>query len=99
MRISDWSSDVCSSDLEDEDAPKRKRASVGKAKKATTVKKKQRATENGDTSIRNKANREQRVQLKLKTMTKLARIDEARRACKWWEIGRGSCRERVCQYV
>src|SRR3546814_2029019 len=77
MRISDWSSDVCSSDL----LEKRRAALEGKV----AVIKVGGATE---TEIEEKK----------------FRVDDAVAAVKaaledGIEIGRASCRERVCQYV
>src|SRR3546814_8719465 len=66
MRISDWSSDVCSSDLDSGRLPIRGRAS------------------------------------EIPRMPKLPRLNRARYAFLHdviMEIGRASCRERVCQYV
>src|SRR3546814_14472261 len=79
MRISDWSSDVCSADLESpvQSSKRRKRKKVEKAglRKASKSRKKD-----------------------LKAILKAAdrytlpeKIND--------EIGRASCRERVCQYV
>src|SRR3546814_7505549 len=61
MRISDWSSDVCSSDLE-------------------------HSSQNGD----NRDDHEQLDQSEGASLRHRARPNE---------IGRASCRERVCQYV
>src|SRR3546814_9423661 len=66
MRISDWSSDVCSSDLGREP---------------------RRIVEAADRQIH--------------ILTALVEREAQRRPARRaeWEIGRASCRERVCQYV
>src|SRR3546814_4380120 len=72
MRISDWSSDVCSSDLSARSAPDgRGRGSPRSARRLPA------------SDQRPAAEREERQ-------------EEARRG---EQIGRASCRERVCQYV
>src|SRR3546814_10763248 len=84
MRISDWSSDVCSSDLK----------WLGKQKHPKT---------------------RESTELVTLALSRLARSDRDKSAdyierhwahaipksdLQWvWEIGRASCRERVCQYV
>src|SRR3546814_6181987 len=84
MRISDWSSDVCSSDLHGRDGalpegrrpPRRRRA--------------RRRTRGVDDTLHS----EQAAADRLRT----ARTDDGPLA-ESLEIGRASCRERVCPYV
>src|SRR3546814_2847627 len=68
MRISDWSSDVCSSDLQ------------------------------RHAGARTAAHRDRRPAL-FQLAIELARAGEHQRHLRQGEIGRASCRERVCQYV
>src|SRR3546814_3535843 len=75
MRISDWSSDVCSSDLRGRRAPA---ASDGGADPAS-----------GDF----------RVQEQFGGREMAWNASDAARILAAQEIGRASCRERVCQYV
>src|SRR3546814_7853298 len=82
MRISDWSSDVCSSDLVD---------LLGRYLAAT------------ETPI-SRAQAEQRMFEKLDNQNFMADVRpllaaDASEAFDDAEIGRASCRERVCQYV
>src|SRR3546814_8031725 len=76
MRISDWSSDVCSSDLVDFSIPAALDANLAAARAARTP------IVIGTTGLGDAHH---------------ALIDEAAREIA--EIGRASCRERVCQYV
>src|SRR3546814_11235181 len=78
MRISDWSSDVCSSDLHVKGITKAADAAVAAAGRASD-----RLTEQMKT-------------LADATAAIDAQITDARAER---EIGRASCRERVCQYV
>src|SRR3546814_5332262 len=73
MRISDWSSDVCSSDLNEqaELADADEKAGHANAEVA-------------------------RIEQELTRLTEKIAADEARRNS---QIGRASCRERVCKYV
>src|SRR3546814_11242950 len=97
MRISDWSSDVCSSDLEVQpDPPKPARSglfcpsSSGQHGRDQLVRK----SENGfvaDTPL------EYGFWLLLALV--LAHAGAAFRHHIFQEVGRASCRERVCQYV
>src|SRR3546814_3411327 len=78
MRISDWSSDVCSSDLEQREPAMRHDDRI----EFVAVKDQQASAVDGG-------------------MHRLfPDLDTAEiRACELAEIGRASCRERVCQYV
>src|SRR3546814_5449517 len=93
MRISDWSSDVCSSDLNCEFIPKRAMATAKLASGATSG---------------------APPEPKWRHSGRSASWAAARNGSQWslWndgrprrcgasvkEIGRASCRERVCQYV
>src|SRR3546814_5838819 len=71
MRISDWSSDVCSSDLHD-----------GRGKAAVEGKRSGRG-QPGETE----------------GLTRRRHRQHAGRRRRLTQIGRASCRERVCQYV
>src|SRR3546814_3552698 len=75
MRISDWSSDVCSSDLTLPGKRDRQRLLVGIVEDDQRPQKVAPAREEGDDRERDQ--------------------DRAQAG----EIGRASCRERVCQYV
>src|SRR3546814_4169380 len=90
MRISDWSSDVCSSDLDQDHAP------VGQH-------------HGGDDVVADTAVVGARTEMELLVVAEATlqphageldrlRIGEALRQ-RHREIGRASCRERVCQYV
>src|SRR3546814_7054950 len=86
MRISDWSSDVCSSDLDD-----------------LLVRHRRHVTRREDTGL---ARRAARVDLDLAAIAQCHRIaepfgvwDQADLDENPFEIGRASCRERVCQFV
>src|SRR3546814_8589536 len=72
MRISDWSSDVCSSDL----------------KSGTTILSSAYRPLCGRNNLADAEVKEKSVKLQVAN----ARAEES-------EIGRASCRERVCQYV
>src|SRR3546814_6143596 len=85
MRISDWSSDVCSSDL-DLDLWSRL---VGKTRFASLPQRLVRyRSHTGAVSVR-RAQTQRGVVLAVRT----------RLASNLLEIGRASCRARVCQYV
>src|SRR3546814_9418595 len=79
MRISDWSSDVCSSDLP---------PALKLALEQLTIK------EPPDSFS---AAAEERAISKVDRT--LMRNSSSNAACRSAEIGRASCRERVCQYV
>src|SRR3546814_16759211 len=85
MRISDWSSDVCSSDLHQAGASRCPRRTVAGIPRVQAGGRPfpgdiyvQRPIRNGDSPDRDEC---------------------ADRACRRLEIGRASWRERVCQYV
>src|SRR3546814_4140664 len=85
MRISDWSSDVCSSDLLDLGVGRVVVARIAEARAAGRADAARRALEGGGMVHR----RDQRLVL---------RVDEAERL-GGQEIGRASGRERVCRDV
>src|SRR3546814_9453674 len=80
MRISDWSSDVCSSDLDEN-------LHVGEQYLA--------ALEMVEQAARR---RDQHVDPAIEPLLLLGKGDAADQE-RHGEIGRASCRERVCQYV
>src|SRR3546814_10546387 len=84
MRISDWSSDVCSSDLCDEEIA------------AYQAGEPEREAKKANEETRTKRHRAERSEL-FKVLT------DAGQHAPWniniKEIGRASCRARVCQYV
>src|SRR3546814_3447784 len=98
MRISDWSSDVCSSDLERFCVKRRREAGEGRGLRG-----REEAPGNGgevparahrlevDTHCPPPCDRQQRPILAVREI-------EAQ-VVPGAEIGRASCRERVCQYV
>src|SRR3546814_4799652 len=94
MRISDWSSDVCSSDLPCADLAKRARG----AHQPVVL---ERAFF-GAADLDRRVGRRPRLrtvqplerQLAVELIVMLCRVGEMR-----VQIGRASCRERVCQYV
>src|SRR3546814_4490387 len=99
MRISDWSSDVCSSDL------KLARGDAVQAAEADIIARQGKAANDEQFARDAKAQRgadrrvvfqhlAQRLRLLVKEQRLIVGLDAERR-----EIGRASCRERVCQYV
>src|SRR3546814_5174117 len=78
MRISDWSSDVCSSDLAAHQRRMLPRARIGRASE-------------GQPQLSRRGGA-----VRALTNTVIARSEATRQSR---EIGRASCRERVCQYV
>src|SRR3546814_5659300 len=107
MRISDWSSDVCSSDLT-EDTLRRRFASAVRAPGPATSRvrqlvderKQQEAARTVDhiaASLGPVGNVERQAeQLSAQARAAAAPLYEISNA---QQIGRASCRERVCQYV
>src|SRR3546814_3417195 len=75
MRISDWSSDVCSSDLGA-----------------------RRAAE-GFVAVREAAEAVDDVEMFLRIILEHRVVEPAEQPQRFAQIGRASCRERVCQYV
>src|SRR3546814_16328604 len=104
MRISDWSSDVCSSDLLDKNP--QSTLKLGHARGAALVALARTGTEVGEysakivkKSIVGTGNAEkQQVQAMIGRLLPGAKITGAD-AADALEIGRASGRERVCQYV
>src|SRR3546814_7939697 len=89
MRISDWSSDVCSSDLADRDAAL-----------ATYEKAIQTAFQEVSDALARRgtiADQERAQEQLVASATDNYQLSDAR--YRGGEIGRASCRERVCQYV
>src|SRR3546814_1304373 len=102
MRISDWSSDVCSSDLRD---PRRRAWCLPRPPKGS----RQRKGVPG-TGARRQADRmrnativapqPEAVEAGAAVLERGGNAVDAALACPFvQEIGRASCRERVCQYV
>src|SRR3546814_4194891 len=86
LRISDWSSDVCSSDLPEGDNG---RAGSGSASSLAKI----------DPDRLQLGVFLHRVQRLVAAEAGLLVAAEGRRHVAGIEIGRASCRERVCQYV
>src|SRR3546814_1882483 len=93
MRISDWSSDVCSSDLAHRLRLRGARASADRRDKRRTG-----ATEIFDAAFVPFVSRRARA-LRRARPRRPARYQRLHAAQGATEIGRASCRERVCQYV
>src|SRR3546814_6480300 len=81
MRISDWSSDVCSSDLHSEDQPV---PAAGEGQRIVVG-------DHGEDDRQGEIVVVQRALLGLRAQLRV-RLPPG-------QIGRASCRERVCQYV
>src|SRR3546814_3390602 len=105
MRISDWSSDVCSSDLEEAEPPDVERPEVeaGAAFQNPLGHDGARPAAGGD-AVEEAAGDEEVAELRRLAHDEVAvgrigdrSVDELTHA--HGEIGRASCRERVCQYV
>src|SRR3546814_11888864 len=102
MRISDWSSDVCSSDLEQScrvGCPKRQRKAIGMMEVGLPGRMTKRPI-----ALRSFDLLDHRRQRELRSRVgENTRFDThcvaARRALDLHKIGRASCRERVCQHV
>src|SRR3546814_14629934 len=90
MRISDWSSDVCSSDLPDRESDERQR----QAKTALMQRVNQAYAANDLLALL-----ELQLEIEQIDPSHIANAGEARLKHYNKEIGRESCRERVCQYV
>src|SRR3546814_3051192 len=86
MRISDWSSDVCSSDLPDPDGPSTFVLHLHVDDADATI---ERATAAGARLLR--APQDHFYGERFGTVRDPFGYD--------WQIGRASCRERMCQYV
>src|SRR3546814_3129008 len=86
MRISDWSSDVCSSDLPDMGAAWVERLPVSRFHGVGPVTARKMASLGIETGadLRDRS---------------LAFLQRDFGSCRLWKSGRASCRERVCQYV
>src|SRR3546814_20261356 len=88
MRISDWSSDVCSSDLLGPSGVGKTHLAIALGYLAAQRAMKVRFTTAAD------------LVLMLETAQRQGKLKEAmHRAVNVYKIGRASCRERVCQYV
>src|SRR3546814_9669394 len=85
MRISDWSSDVCSSDLEEDDH----NIAEGLPADEEQDRRQRRGRTAEPVDRRNAEEGEQIIEQPVARMEQIAPD----------EIGRASCRERVCQYV
>src|SRR3546814_5992554 len=85
MRISDWSSDVCSSDLR---VPAARDGAQRRGAGAAAPGPRRAA-----------ANRAARLRLVERSEAALPRPGDAHQSLSAGEIGRASCRERVCQSV
>src|SRR3546814_2235586 len=83
MRISDWSSDVCSSDLQEDRVAKLRFPKPAPC---------------GKTPLMARGLSKSYGSLEIFTDVDLA-IDRGSRVVILGQIGRASCRERVCQYV
>src|SRR3546814_4466443 len=112
MRISDWSSDVCSSDLAGErelqtarEIAETRHAGTRGIDVAMRLFDAQRSTEQQQPVVLNERFRtslvERRVRLRLARHESLTMLlaGHRRRPALRGQIGRASCRERVCQYV
>src|SRR3546814_11251330 len=89
MRISDWSSDVCSSDLLVKEGGRVEKLSVAVLVNGTYA---------GDGESRSYQPRGAEEMKKIETLVKSALGYSEDREDTVQEIGRASCRERVCQY-
>src|SRR3546814_6300751 len=91
MRISDWSSDVCSSDLE---------ISCLAPDQLAQEKRKMLTTQDWNAAAKRLLNNVESGTRELPTNSYEMPVSYYSDADRWnREIGRASCRERVCQYV
>src|SRR3546814_11774731 len=97
MRISDWSSDVCSSDLLADPGLVR----PGLGEEAEHQRRRERPRLRGEVAAAKDAHAAFLEHLAFDgLLQRLARLDEAGQGgIAMRPIGRASCRERVCQYV
>src|SRR3546814_14356227 len=108
MRISDWSSDVCSSDLKAEPLLEHKgqharpmgigvgpdMAAIGKKAVGLALQKGRVGEQGGGERLKRKADAELLHHVRLAAIVEVG-LDGAGPQ----QIGRAACRERVCQYV
>src|SRR3546814_17410270 len=92
MRISDWSSDVCSSDLR-EDAPE------GRPHPHGAFRREDRPVREDDRLVSDLLRRGGRVLERDSDLPDVRPGTSSRRHREHAQIGRESCRERVCKYV
>src|SRR3546814_5876944 len=90
MRISDWSSDVCSSDLFPEGAGRPTEHRIDWYTEGLHIYR---------NTFKNNGNQLSLPTLKSITSSDVAKLLPVLIGLKNQEIGRASCRERVCQYV
>src|SRR3546814_2545010 len=97
MRISDWSSDVCSSDLTDADDNQigGNHRAIRQADAGHAV----LALDRLDANAQAQVDAMVAVFLFIEARQFLARDTRQHAIERFEEIGRASCRERVCQYV
>src|SRR3546814_9058891 len=105
MRISDWSSDVCSSDLVLNSEPRRDtltfQVDLWSAKGRLPYDLLEVASRQKDIqySSRTRAVTNQALQMQKMRQALQRLMTEVPEAARGHQIGRASCRERVCQYV
>src|SRR3546814_9919705 len=98
MRISDWSSDVCSSDLRDRtQAQMQEREAALRAADSDLAQRRSSLTADAYAKARSELEAEV-MDLQRSQQEERRRLDQ-RFSQGMAEIGRASCRERVCQYV
>src|SRR3546814_17783474 len=100
MRISDWSSDVCSSDLVS--ARLLLRSSAITAVSATRPCQPSSTKSGADVTLKARITEDMKTAMRAKDSARLGTIRLLLAGIKQREvdeIGRASCRERVCQYV
>src|SRR3546814_3709176 len=100
MRISDWSSDVCSSDLPDGSTVRLSdvgRVELGAVNYAMSARLDDKPMAGMAIQLAAGANA---LSASRDVRAKMAELSQGFPAgIEWAEIGRASCRERVCQYV